>query len=130
MSNYMKLFPSFWTGETGRQMKKAGIETQLTALYLISNHHASKVGIYYLPIDYISIDVGISVETAFQAIETLCALGFCCYDHDAQYVWVCEMARYQLGEGFMVNANRTGKYSRMLSTLPELSFLDGFYKRY
>ena len=97
MREYAKISPQFWIGHTGRQIKKFGIETQLTALYLLTCPHATTIGIYYLPFSLIVHETGISLEAAHNALQNLCQIEFCSYDTDMEYVWIHEMLIYQMG---------------------------------
>ena len=130
MSNHMKLFHSFWTGETGKQIKEAGVDTQMMAAYLITSHHASRLGIYYLPISYIAYDMNMTTEDASKWLQKLCDIGFCCYDKDAEHVWVCNMARYQIGKSRKSDSRRSKKIKETVSTFSDLSFFNAFYEKY
>ena len=77
MRSYSVILPSFWTGETSREIKKIGVEARAVALYLITSPHANMLGVYYLPISYISFDMGIPIEGTSKALQSLCEIGFC-----------------------------------------------------
>src|SRR5438309_4603703 len=59
MNCYRRFYSQFWTGTTGKELRSAGQEVQLMAVYLFTNPHANMIGLYYLPIGYISLDTGL-----------------------------------------------------------------------
>lgn len=100
MSNrdFVKLSPAFWNGQTGRQLRRAGIEAQLVALYLISSPHANYLGLYSLPVAYISADTGLSLDAVQAALGKIEQTGFARYDANSETVWVLNAAAQQLGD--------------------------------
>ena len=66
MRDYAKISPRLSIGRTGKEIRKLGPDAQIVAFYLLTGPHAN-----------------------------LSTTEFCQYDHDAEMVWVCEMARYQ-----------------------------------
>lgn len=97
-SYYGVLFEEFWTGRTGREIRKCGgAHAQLLAAYLISNRHANMLGLYHLPLEDVCHETGLkraAVRTALAAIERA---GFARYDAGSEYVWVLTMFRFRLG---------------------------------
>lgn len=130
MRPYSIILPSFWTGETSREIKKIGVEARSVALYLITSPHANMLGVYYLPISYISFDMGIPIEGASKALRSLCEIGFCSYDNKAEYVWIRRMAYYQVGSKLDPKEKRIKSVNKIYDSLPNLSFLNDFYKMY
>jgi hypothetical protein len=130
MRDYAKIAPQFWIGPTGKAIKQLGIEAQLVALHLITNPHANMLGIYYLPAIFIAHETGIPFEEASKALQSLCELGFCSYDEQSEYVWVHEMAFYQVGEQLKANDNRVKGINEAYESLPNLPFLKDFYDKY
>jgi hypothetical protein len=130
MREYAKIAPQFWIGQTGKLIKQLGIEAQLVALYLITNPHTNMLGIYYLPCPFIAHETGIPLEEASKALGRLCKLGFCSYDEQSEYVWVHEMAFYQVAEQLRPNDNRVKGINEAYESLPDLPFLKDFYDKY
>jgi hypothetical protein len=130
MRDYAKITPQFWIGPTGKAIKQLGIEAQLVALYLITNPHTNMLGIYYLPAIFIAHETGIPFEEVSKALRSLCELGFCSYDEPSEYVWVHEMAFYQVGEQLKPNDNRVKGINEAYESLPNLPFLKDFYDKY
>lgn len=86
MRDYSKISPKFWTGLTGRSLRKCGMETQFLALYLLTSPHANMTGIYYLPIEYIVHDTGRSQQEILKAFTNLQTVNFCRYDENTEHV--------------------------------------------
>src|SRR5262245_51991315 len=122
MRDYAKIAPQFWIGSTGKQIRQLGTRAQLVALYLITNPHANMIGIYYLPIVFISHEIGIPLEGAQKALQSLCDIAFCSYDEQTEYVWVHEMAFYQVGEQLKPADNRVKSINEVYQALPDLPF--------
>jgi hypothetical protein len=102
----------------------------LTALYLITCRSASMTGLYYLPIDLICHEVGLTPEGALEALRSLSEAGFAHYDQGCELVFVPEMARYQVGETIAANDNRLKHILRELETYQKHRFFHDFYERY
>lgn len=130
MRDYAKVAPQFWMGTTGKHIRAAGIETQLLALYLITCPHASMIGIYYLPLAYIIHDTGLSGEGAMKALASLSKADFAHYDVESEWVWVVEMARYQIGEELDPKDKRVIGLNREMKCLHNCPFLQEFHKKY
>ena len=97
MRSYGAVHPTFWTGTTGKQIRRAGRDAQLLALYLLTCPSANMTGLYYLPLPTIAHEMGFSdneVKTAFNALSSA---EFAFYDSEFEVVWVPNMARYQVG---------------------------------
>lgn len=97
MSYYGIVFPEFWTGRTGRELKARGKDAQLLALYLATNRHANMLGLYRLPLDDVRHETGLSAKAMARAFTAAAALDYAHYDAGTWYVWVQQMARIRLG---------------------------------
>ena len=62
MREYAKLGPTFWTGETGKALRRRGSEGVIAALYLISSPHSNMLGLYYQPIPYMGYETGLYTD--------------------------------------------------------------------
>ena len=58
MRDYGKVSPHFWIGRTGKELRQAGPESQLVALYLLTSPHANMIGLYYMPLTFLSHETG------------------------------------------------------------------------
>lgn len=130
MKNYGAVSPNFWTGETGKKIRKMGVEAQLVALYLLTNKHRNALGIYYLPKILISHETALTSKGASKGLQSLSEAGFCTYDPPSEVVWVFEMARFQIGESLSEKDNRVKWINEKYDNLPKNPFLKPFYNKY
>lgn len=130
MRGFARVMPTFWTGETGRAIRMAGVHTQLVALYLLTAPGSSMIGIYYLPLSSLCHEVGISLARARGALAVLERLGFARYDPIAELVFIPEMARYQIGETLQPGDNRLKMICRILAGLKSHPFAVQFHEKY
>ena len=128
MRSFFKMSPQFWTGDTGRAIRQAGIKSQLMAAYLCLSPHASAHGIYYLPLNHVT-EAALSAKDVQTSMRELCDLGFCVYDVLGQSVWVIEMAKYQVGE-LKAKDRMVNWVNREYRQLPKSPFLAPFYDKY
>jgi hypothetical protein len=97
-SHYGIVFPEFWSGETGREIRThGGKDGQLVGLYLMSAPNATMIGLFALPLRDLKHDTGIGVKGLVRAFTVLGGLGFADYDARTEHVWVREMAKFRLG---------------------------------
>lgn len=130
MRKYSQISPQFWIGEMGRKIRDLGRDAQIVALYVQTSPHANMLGLYYLPIDYLSHETGIPLEGASKALRRLDEVGFCRYDHQNEVIWVCEMASDQMGPSLDPKDKRVKGVANEYEALPKCKFLEGFFSRY
>lgn len=130
MRDYATIAPQFWSGETGRALRRAGPNALLVAMYLLTTPHSNGLGLYYMPVMYIAHDLNLGVDETKSALEGCINAGFCAYDYDADVVWVYNMARYQIGERLAPKDNRVTWVARLWEKLPKCTFLDEFRDLY
>jgi uncharacterized phage protein (TIGR02220 family) len=130
MREFAKISPTFWFTERGRAIKKLGIEAQLLSLYLLTNPHASMIGIYYLPIALIAHETCIPKENVLYVFQLLSQVDYCTYDELSEYVWVHDMAFSQVGSQLKQNDNRVRGVNAAYQLLPDLPFLPAFFEKY
>ncbi|HET9145761.1 MAG TPA: hypothetical protein VFN81_06685 [Sphingomicrobium sp.] len=128
MRSYSTIAPTFWTGETGRRIRKIGPEAQVLALYLLTNPHANAFGLYYLPLVIIEHETGLSAKRIAAILREL-ETDFCRYDTDAEFIWVIEMAGYQIGE-LKSEDRRLISVRRNWDQMPPNPFTGAFYDKY
>ncbi len=68
---------------------------KLVFIYLITNKHSHYCGLYYLPLQLIEIELGISIKDVMLAIENLILHKLIKYDNDTYIIWVVNMFNYQ-----------------------------------
>ncbi|HIH9429038.1 TPA: DNA-binding protein [Klebsiella variicola subsp. variicola] len=130
MRDYATVSPQFWLGKTGRELRKQGAEAQLVAFYLMTSPHANMLGLYYLPVLYLSHETGLGLEGASKGLRSAIEAGFCSYDVATEMIWVHEMAAYQVGRALKPGDNRCAGVRNEYASLPENPFLSSFYERY
>jgi uncharacterized phage protein (TIGR02220 family) len=79
---------------------------------------------------FIVHETGIPFEVASKALRSLSEVGFCSYDPQMEYVWVHEMALYQIGKQLKRNDNRVRGINETVKNLPNLAFLPRFFEKY
>jgi hypothetical protein len=129
MRDYSKVSGNFWTGKTGRLLR-GDTETQVAAMYLMTSNHGNMIGVFHLPILYLSHETGISIEGASKALARLSEEGFCTYDDASEVVWVHEAARFQIGASLMPNDKQVKGVQKQYDALPEGMIKTGFFERY
>jgi uncharacterized phage protein (TIGR02220 family) len=127
---YAKITSGLWIGPTGRQLRAAGAEVQVVAMYLMTSPHANMLGLYYLPIAFLAHETGLSPDAARRAIERATEIGFCDYDHASECVWIYTMARFQIGEQLEASDKRCRGVQKQYDDLPDSRFLRPFFERY
>jgi hypothetical protein len=129
MRPYATVSPLFWTGSTGKKLRK-NPDAQRIALYLMTCPHSHQTGVYYLPMMYLCNEVGIPEKGASKALAWLSEEGFAKYDNASEWVWVCEMASWQIGSSLTETDKRCKGVQQYISTIPSLPFVPGFRARY
>lgn len=130
MRGFAKVAPQIWINDTGRQIKKLGIEARVVSLYLETNPSACMTGVYYIPIVLISHDVGLSIDQTSKTLNELVDIGYCSYDFESEYVWVHDMARDQISSELKPKDHRVKGVKKIIDTLPALPFKQDFIERY
>ena len=140
MREYGIISPKFWIGKTGRKLR-AHPYAQRVALYLMTAPNADMTGVYYCPLSSILNDVGSPsnvplkpLESPFEApcegyknpfegvraaLSVLEELGFCVYDVENEYVFVVEMARWQVAESLKATDNRVKGIKKYVESMPD-----------
>lgn len=129
MRDYGKVSPQFWTGKTGKALR-GDLEAQVVAMYLMTSPHANMIGVYHLPMLYLSHETGLTPEGASKGLAKCVELGFCVYDEDSETVFVVEMAAHQVGEELKETDNRVKSVVRQFKTISSSVIADAFHARY
>lgn len=130
MRDYGKMAPQFWTGETGKKIRAAGPQVQVIACYLITCPSSTMLGLYYLPLPTLCHEVGCSLQGASKALLNLSQIGFAYYDEHTEYVWIPNMARFQIGENMKPGDKRIPYLIKALEGLKNIPFFNSFLERY
>lgn len=130
MRDYGKVSPHFWIGRTGKELRQAGPESQLVALYLLTSPHANMIGLYYMPLAFLSHETGLTMEGAKKGLNSAIKAGFCKYDEHSEMVWVIEMATHQIGEALKPGDKRCAGVQNEYNKVSDNLFLSEFYEKY
>lgn len=142
MRDYGMVSPRFWIGETGRKLRKFP-DAQRIAMYLLTAPMADMTGVFYCPVATILNDVGAPCEPLLnsskglsspsegastpldrgfegvkKALLTLQELGFCVYDFESEFVFVKEMARWQIAPKLKPSDNRSKGLRKTVENMP------------
>lgn len=130
MREYGKIAPQFWTGKTGKTIRTSGPYTQVVALYLLTSPSSTMLGLYYLPLPTLCHEVGCSLQAARKAIHALSQADFAHYDEPTEYVWVPNMARFQLGKSMKPSDKRISYVLKAVEVFRGTPFFNDFLTRY
>jgi len=129
MREYGIVTPCFWVGNTGRLLR-SDTSAQLLALYLTTSPHANMIGLYYCPIAYIMADTGLPFEGASKGLQRLSEVGFITLDSPSEWVWVREMARFQIAESLKPRDKRVAGIIKELDKIPNIGIKRDFIEKY
>ena len=118
MRKYSKICPSLWTGKTGRALR-GNPDAMLVRDYLLTGPMASMTGVYYCSVYYICADVGLTPEAVNQALQSLISVGFCLYDWNSEWVFVKNMARFQVAQELKASDKRVIQLRKDVEQMPE-----------
>ena len=118
MRKYSKICPSLWTGKTGRALR-GNPDAMLVRDYLLTGPMTSMTGVYYCSVYYICADVGLTPEAVNQALQTLVSVGFCLYDWNSEWVFVKNMARFQVAQELKASDKRVIQLRKDVEQMPE-----------
>jgi len=130
MREYSRVGPKFWLGKTGKELRKAGAEAQVVAMYLMTSPHANMLGLYWVPTMYIAHETGLGMEGASKGLQRAIEAGFCEYDEASEVVWVYEMARFQIADSLVATDKRCIGIQNEYNSLPANPFLARFFAKY
>jgi hypothetical protein len=130
MREYAKVSGRFWNGETGKQLRTAGRDSQIVGLYLVTCPSSNMLGLYYLPLPTLCHEVGITKEGASKALRRVSEAHFAFYDELSEHVWVPEMARWQIGPSLDPKDKRIIGIKRELESLRKSPFFNEFVQKY
>ena len=139
MRDYGIVSPRFWIGATGKELRKHPY-AQRVALYLMSAPSSEMTGVYYCPVTSILFEVGSpfdapskglqeQIDAVKEALSILSDLDFCLYDFESEYVFVKEMARWQIAESLKPSDKRVIAVRKAVASMP-LAFQRAFVERY
>lgn len=128
--DYSTLRSAFWTGDTGKRIRKRGDDAVVVALYLVSAPTANMIGLYYLPLPTLAHETGRPIEGALKALASLSEEGFAHYDEASETIWVPQMAYYQIGESLKASDNRCVSVLKQANEHRKSRYFSAFVERY
>jgi len=134
-SYYGVMFPEFWTGRTGRELRRrGGKDAQILAMYLASNRHANMLGLYPLAGDDVQHETGLKPKELVRAFQVADECDYARYDATTEFVWVVSMARFRLGlklgETLTAGDKRVVGVNKLYHGIAGNPFLEAFYDYY
>lgn len=129
MRAYSKITPQFWIGATGKALR-GDLEAQVVALHLMTGPHSDMTGAFHCPVLYIAHETGLPFEGASKALQRLCEGGFCLYDEASEWVFVFNMARFQIADTLKPNDNRVKGLREDVKKMPQGIVRQGFLSIY
>lgn len=129
MRDYSKVVPKMWHGKTMKALRKSP-EGLVVALYLMTSPSSNMLGLYAQPILYMAYETGLGEEGAKKGLASCIEAGFCSYDEESEFVWVHEMASYQIASELKASDLRCKGVQKEYDALADNPFLFAFYERY
>jgi len=127
-----QLRSTFWTGSTGRLLSALppgeAVAGKLLGIYLVSGPMAELYGLYRLDLGLAAWHTSLDLATVERALTRLSELGYARYEDG--WVWVIEMAAYQLQAPLKPTDLRVKHIVRWYEALPPNPFLGAFFDRY
>jgi hypothetical protein len=130
MRSYAQIVPQFWTGETGKQIRKSGRDVQVLALYLMTCPSSNMIGLYYLPLPVLCHELDMNEEGALKALRRVKEIDFAHYEPSEEVIWLPNMAKYQFGESLKVKDNRHKNVSQEAAKYSKSIFFKDFMNKY
>jgi hypothetical protein len=130
MRDYAKVSPKMWHGKTTKELRKRGYEALLVGLYLMTSPSSNMLGLFSQPVLYMAHETGLGIEGATKGLRACIDAGFCSYDEESEFVFVFEMARYQIDSELSAKDLRCKGIQKEYDSLPENPFLGAFFDRY
>jgi len=129
MRDYAKVVPKMWHGRTMKDLRRCP-EAVVVGLYLMTSPQSNMLGLFMQPVMYMAYETGLSIEGATKGLKHCIEVGFCSYDEGSEFVWVHEMAKYQIAEELKASDLRCKGIQREYDALPDNPFLAEFFDRY
>jgi hypothetical protein len=118
-----------WHGKTIKALRKHP-EGLIVAMYLMTSPSSNMLGLFAQPILYMAYETGLGEEGARKGLQHCIEAGYCSYDEESEFVWVHEMASYQVAPELKATDLRCKGIQKDYESLPENPFLLKFFERY
>jgi hypothetical protein len=127
--DYAKVEPKMWHGQTMKALRKCP-EGVIVGMYLMTSPQSNMLGLFSQPVLYMAHETGLGIEGAMKGLQHCIAVGFCSFDEESEFVWVHEMARYQIAHELKASDLRCKGIQKDYDSLPDNPFLAPFFDRY
>jgi hypothetical protein len=105
-------------------------EGVIVAMYLMTSPSSNMLGLFSQPVLYMAHETGLGLEGASKGLQHCIEVGFCSFDEASEFVWVHEMAKYQIANEIKASDNRCKGIQKDYDALPDNPFLGPFFDRY
>lgn len=112
MAEYGRIYKKLWRN---KKFKKSSDDGKIVILYVYTSPHSNMIGYYYLPIEYIIVDLKWSAARIKKAFREGLDKAFYEYDYDADIVLVSKWFEYNGN----FNTNQLKKAVGELSEVPD-----------
>lgn len=129
MRDYAKVEPKMWHGGTMKALRRTP-EGVIVAMYLMTSPQSNMLGLFSQPVLYMAHETGLGFEGAMKGLRACVEAGFCSFDEASEFVWVHEMAKYQIANEIKASDNRCKGIQKDYDALPDNPFLGAFFDRY
>ncbi|CAN7366119.1 hypothetical protein LJR074_002162 [Acidovorax sp. LjRoot74] len=129
MREYAKVVPKMWHGKTMKALRK-NPEALIVAMYLITSPSSNMLGLFAQPVMYMAYETGLGIEGASKGLQHCVEAGFCSYDDESEFVFVHEMASYQIAPELSPKDKQCVGIQKAYDALPDNPFLGSWYDRY
>jgi hypothetical protein len=129
MRDYAKVEPKMWHGQTMKALRRCP-EGVIVGLYLMTSPQSNMLGLFSQPVLYMAHETGLGIEGATKGLQHCIDVGFCSFDEESEFVWVHEMARYQIANELKASDLRCKGIQKDYDALPDNPFLGEFFDRY
>lgn len=128
MRGYATISPTTW--QTDIKKLRGDLEAIAVYYHLTTSPHSNMIGLYTLPIAYLSYEIGTPHEGASKGLARVMEAGICSYDDDNEIVWVFEMAKTQVAPRLSPKDNKVISVAKLLAALPICPITLAFYRHY
>ncbi|WP_416406502.1 hypothetical protein RCH27_08435 [Paracidovorax citrulli] len=129
MREYAKAVPRMWHGKTMKALRRDP-EALIVALYLMTSPSSNMLGLFSQPVLYMAYETGLGEEGARKGLQRCIEAGYCSYDDESEFVWVHEMASYQIAPELKASDLRCKGIQKDYDALPDNPFLGEFFAKY
>ena len=129
MRDYAKVEPKMWHGATMKALRKCP-EGVIVGMYLMTSPQSNMLGLFSQPVLYMAHETGLGLEGATKGLQHCINVGFCSFDEDSEFVWVQEMAKYQIAPELKATDLRCKGIQKDYDGLPDNPYLGAFFDRY